>query len=139
MDKTAYARITATDKYNRKTTSNICEFKLKQPTLPSLSCPQQKIDSNYQFYWTSGDYTKTSSLEVDYNESFKQKITILSTKTNPFVIKNYYQILLTLSSKTSGGNLIARIYSTDNYGRSAYSNMCIFKAKKPSVCSKNSD
>lgn len=138
-DKKLYARLSATDTYDRTTTSNVCSFTLRRPILPTLVCPTKGIDQDYLFNWNSGEYKKSSKLELTYDTTFKQKTTIAPTATNPIAVKKSFSTLQTYSKKTTLGTLYARINSTDKYDLQAYSNTCTFKLKGKSACAKTSD
>ncbi len=127
ISKKLYARATGKDKYGRDTSSNTCEFNLKQQIQPTLTCPVQNIDSTYLFNWNAGDYTSSVTLELSYKTDFKTKTSIIATKLNPTPITKYFKTLQKYALKTTTGELYARINVKDKYRRETTSNICTFK------------
>ncbi|MCX6804183.1 MAG: thrombospondin type 3 repeat-containing protein, partial [Candidatus Diapherotrites archaeon] len=126
--KKLYARIRATSNQNRQIYSNTCEFTLKQPIVPALTCPTSPVTQSSTFLFSPNDYTN-NSLELSFNNSFAT--TRIETASNNIVqaadlrddidlFKRYY------NSSIKNNTFYARIYGKEAYFGIAYSNICTF-------------
>ena len=131
--KALFARLYTIDKYNRTAYSNSCEFGLKTPVAPTLECPAEAVGSTYAFGWNNGDYQKFA-LQAGNDAAFGKSTFIqLRSNASPILLGRNYAVLGTLAKKSSGGKLYARLFASDKYNRTAYSNSCTFEVASVKV------